>query len=192
MSLSNLFRARFGRIVRSSQDDRGVSAVEFALILPALFLFYGGAIELSSTLLADRKVTNVASSLGDLTARLPFVTSCDVDDIFEASRMIFQPHDSTSARLRLSSIVPDPGDPTKSIVSWSRANSKWTARAKDSEVTLPTGILTADGSVILAEVEFTYTPPLNNIFQSTPVLKDTFYLRPRKTDEVAWSDAACT
>ena len=58
-------RAFFGRLTR---DDRGVAAVEFALILPLMLTLYLGCAELSQGLIATRKSTNVAIALSDLVA----------------------------------------------------------------------------------------------------------------------------
>ena len=173
------------------RDEKGVSALEFALIAPLLALFYVGCVELSTTLIADRKVTTAASSMGDLVARESSIDNCQIDDVFEAVRLAFQPYSDTQARLRVSSIVPDAGDPNTTLVDWSYSNANWTDRAAGSSVTLPAGIMATDGSIIMAEVEYTYSPPFNQIFQTDPVLDDIFYMRPRASDEVIFSSVTC-
>ena len=45
------------RILRLAKDERGVSAVEFALILPLMLTLYFGGVEVSQGVAIDRKVT---------------------------------------------------------------------------------------------------------------------------------------
>ncbi len=174
------------------QDRRGISAVEFALIAPLMALFYVGSIELASTLLADRKVSSAVATMGDLTARLPTADNCDLDDIFAATNLIFEPYSSAGSQLRISSIEPNAGTPTQTDVVWSYANPNWTARAVGETVTLPAGVMASNGSVLMAEIRYTYSPPFNHVFQTDPVLTDVFYMRPRGTDKLAYNGATCS
>lgn len=172
---------------RLVSDRRGVSALEFALIAPIMALFYAGSVELASTLLADRKVASAASTMGDLVARLPVADSCELDDIYAATNLIFEPYPSAGVRLRISSIKPNPTTPTQMDVVWSHANPNWTARTVGETVPLPAGIMAANGSILMAEVEYTYSPPFNSVFRTDPVLSDVFYMRPRGTDELVFT-----
>jgi Flp pilus assembly protein TadG len=54
------------RLLRCVQDERGVSAVEFALLLPLMVTLYLGGVEISQGLTIDRKVTLVARTVADL------------------------------------------------------------------------------------------------------------------------------
>ncbi len=179
--LSRLSPRRFWR------DRKGMSAVEFAFIAPVMLLFYFGTVEISLMLLADRKITTAASTLGDLTARVPAVSASELDDIFEATRLTMQPHDSADARMRISSIIIDTDDGNKTKVDWSYANSKWTAHAPGTELTVPAGLIPAGGSVIFAEVQFDYTGALGFLVTTNATLSDDFYLRPRRVDIVAFN-----
>ena len=79
---------------RLANDTRGLSAVEFALILPVMITMYMGAVEFSHALTIDRRVTSVASSAADLAAQSKQVTSDSVTDIFTAANSIMQPRDA--------------------------------------------------------------------------------------------------
>ena len=56
------------RLRRLIGDERGVSAVEFALLLPLMLTLYLGAVEVSQGIGADRKVTLTARTIGDLVS----------------------------------------------------------------------------------------------------------------------------
>jgi Flp pilus assembly protein TadG len=59
---------------RLLRDKRGISAVEFAMLLPLMVTLYLGGVEVSQAVAVDRKVTLVARSLGDLVAQATNVT----------------------------------------------------------------------------------------------------------------------
>lgn len=159
----------------------GISAVEFALIAPLMMLVYFGCIELSLMMVLDRKVTTSTATLGDLTARASEVSNTDLDEIFQATRMIFEPNDITAARMRISSVYDDNGT-TK--VAWSEACSM-TPYIADAPITVPADIVPANGTVIFAEIEYDYNSALGYFFTTSKLLKDEFYLRPRRVDAIS-------
>lgn len=162
------------------KDEQGVSAIEFALIAPFMVLLYFGGAELSLLLQADRRVTNVAATVGDLASRLPTLTDNDVADIFASSALLMSPLDPTQVRLRISSLVADQNDVV--TVAWSDANANETARTTGSSVSsLPAGVVPTNGSIILAEVEYLYDSQLDLVISAQTNLTETFYLRPRRS-----------
>ena len=60
------------------RDERGVSAVEFALLAPFMIALYLGSVQLTLGLTADRKVSQVANSVADLVTQDDFVTDADL------------------------------------------------------------------------------------------------------------------
>lgn len=168
------------RGIRYNQE--GVSAVEFALIAPLLIFIYLGAVELSLLMRVDRRVTSTTASLGDLTARLATVTDDDMKEMFAAAEVMMQPYEAQSATMRITSIV-DKGD-GKPVVEWSDAY-KMAAYSKGAKVTVPNGIISSPGSIILSEVVYEYDSQIGGFINTTKTIKDEFYLRPRRVDEIA-------
>lgn len=167
---------------RLAADRRGVAAVEFALILPFMALIYFGAIEVSQLVSADRKVTQTASALADLVARTDRMSTSEMDDVFEASRTMFEPFDATAVKMRVSSVIDDQG---VARVAWSKGKNVAPLSAGDP-VTLQAGVLPAKGSVVMAEVSYPFNSLLGLVLKDGVVLNDTFYLRPRLSDKVDW------
>ena len=171
-----------GLMRRLHRDRRGISAIEFAFIAPVMALVYFGCIELSMMMIADRKVTNAASSLGDLVARDTEVTNADLTDIYAAIDMIFEPSSGTEARIRVTSLYEDSGDVK---VRWSDARGTGiTAFSEDQTVTVPSGLIPTGGTVIMAEVQFDYESAIGFVISTKKTLTDTFYLKPRRGNEV--------
>src|SRR2546429_5001265 len=80
---SLLFRVRRG-LAGFKGDRSGVSAVEFALLLPLMLPLYVGGLEISNYVSAGRKVTITARSTADLVARVSSVASKAMTDVFAA------------------------------------------------------------------------------------------------------------
>ena len=176
-----MFKGLFSRSGRRFFRDRsGVAAVEFAMILPVFALLFFGSIEVSFLLTVDRKVTNTASTLGDLVARGTTISKSELSDIFAASSAVFSPYDGSKAQMRVTSIQMVGG---KTTVLWSEAQNM-SAYGKGATVTVPTGLLQDGESVIFSEVSFNYQSTLGYFLPSAQNLEESFYLRPRRVEKV--------
>lgn len=163
-------------------NEKGVSAIEFALIAPVMILIYFGSIELSLLTRADRRVTTTASSLGDLTARLVTVTDADMQELYNASVVLMSPYPASAARMRITSVV-DNGD-GQTRVAWSDSFNM-TAYSENALITIPEGLVASPGSVIVAEVEFDYESTVGFVLDASQTIEDTFYLRPRRVSTIS-------
>jgi len=124
-----------------ASDQAGVSAVEFALIAPVLVTMYFGGVELSLLMQADRRVTTVSATVGDLASRVAILETRDVADIFEAANQLLFPLDADLAEIRLSSLVADASGVV--TVAWSDACGIEPRDAGSSVENLPAGIVPA-------------------------------------------------
>lgn len=175
-----MFKSLRNRVRRFSKDRRGVSAVEFAMILPVFAVCYFGAIEVSFLMGVDRKVTGTSSSLADLVARDTTINNSEMQDIFKASSAIFSPYDGSKAKMRVTSVIMENG---KVEVDWSQAKNM-SPLSKGASVAVPPGVLTEGESVIMAEISFDYDSTLGFFLQDTMKMEETFYLRPRRVKRV--------
>ncbi|GAB5456804.1 MAG: pilus assembly protein [Henriciella sp.] len=175
-----MFGLSLSRKRNLAKSEDGISAVEFALIAPLMAIIYFGCIELSIMMTLDRKVTGATAALGDLTSRASSVNNDELADIIEASRMVMQPNDMAGARIRITSLYDDDGD---AKVAWSDGCNLG-AYAVDQEITIPANLIPEDGTLIMAEIEYDYNSNIGYFFSSAKELSDTFYLRPRRVDEI--------
>ncbi|MBI1361941.1 MAG: pilus assembly protein [Alphaproteobacteria bacterium] len=178
-------RPSFSLLRKFGADTRGLAAIEFALILPFMAILYFGAIETSLVISADRKVTETASSLADLVARTDTIDADEIADVFDAARAMFEPYAVDGVEMRVTSIIDDSG---VSRVDWSKAKNLDPLRMGD-KVKLEPGIMPTGGSVIMAEISYNYKSSLGFFLKDGIVLHQTFYLRPRMSDQVTWSGA---
>ena len=59
-------------------DRSGLAAVEFAMVFPIMVALYFGVVEISSAISVDRKATQVARTLSDLTSQSQTVADADL------------------------------------------------------------------------------------------------------------------
>ena len=181
--------SRIQRALRNlAQDTRGMSAVEFALILPIMITMYIGAVEFSDALTVNRRVTAVASTAADLTAQAEQVTSGDVSDIFSAATSILAPYSTTPISIVLTSVVADGQNAT--TVEWS-CSLQGSPRLQRAPFELPAGLTPPFSSTLLAAVTYNYIPPVGNIIVRNFNIPATCDVRPGLSPQEAAQGAGC-
>jgi Flp pilus assembly protein TadG len=168
---------------RFARDRKGVAAVECAFVAPILILAYFGMAEICGAMMAERKASHVASAIADLTAQYASLQPSDIDNFFVAGNTIMSPSSTTGLQMRISVVQENAGG-TASTVTWSCASSNWTANPVGTAVVLPASLVTANQSVVMSEVKYTYTSPVTYMLPSAFNYSDKFYLRPRLVDPI--------
>lgn len=163
------------------KNDKGISAVEFALILPVLLTLYLGTIDLSTFIIVDRKVSVVAGSVADLVARAEDkIAIATVDDYFKAAEFTIKPYKSANLVQRVTSLRID-GD-GKAWVIWSRTYNGGTILAADSQfVDMPPEVAAANKNryMVMGEAWNSMSPVVGYVFNSTLSFKERYFFRSR-------------
>ena len=165
--------------------DSGVAAVEFSLILPILVVLWIGGVELTGALSVDRRLNNLASSIGDLVARGKTITYAQVDDIFDLAPAALFPYDAIGISMRVTAIDIDEDGNAK--VAWSRAEGTGlTAYVQDTLMTsvVPAALRVAGTQLIMSEVEHTYSPTVGYVITGDLELEDRMFFVPRLVNQV--------
>lgn len=175
----------FSRL-RLLRDARGGgAAVEFAFIAPMVVLVFFGLIELAEGTNCRQRMESVASTTADLVAQAATITNTGRNNIFAAADEILYPYPNV-AKIKFSSLVDDGTNTNKGRVVWGDATSNTTARLPNDIVeNLPPGLITTGGSVIMAEVSYTYTSPIAQLISTPITMNSTFYSRPRRSVSVS-------
>jgi Flp pilus assembly protein TadG len=168
----------FFRMLRTRD---GLAAIEFAFVAPVMIVMFFGAIELSAAVDCKTRVTAVASTAADLVAQETTVSPSDMTNVFGALNAIIFPYSSSAAGIVISSIVYKTS--TTGTVDWSDAQNT-TKRTLGSVVTVPAGLLTSGGSVILAEITYAYASPTTQVLTGTVTMTGSFYAHPRRSAKV--------
>ncbi len=167
------------------RDQRGVSAVEFALIAPILITFYFGMAETTQAMMAKRRASHVASTIGDLIAQDQSVTPAEFTDTWTIGTALLSPF-PTSGKLgmRISSVTANSAGTVK--IDWSCAGGTGLS-AKTAGATwtgIPAGLIAAGQSLVIAETLYPYDSPIKKYVPDTLNFADIYYLRPRKITTV--------
>jgi Flp pilus assembly protein TadG len=85
-------------LARFPNDESGVSAVEFAMLLPLMLTLYLGTVEISQAVGIDRKVTLTSRTLADLTSQVSSLSSSDMSNVLNASSAVIAPYESEQAQ----------------------------------------------------------------------------------------------
>ncbi|MBX9460167.1 MAG: pilus assembly protein [Brevundimonas sp.] len=168
-----------GLIRRWTGDERGVSAIEFAMLAPVLILFYMGMTEFCQGFMAQKRMGHVSATVADLIAQEEAVTPAAIDDIFEIGELIMKPFPTGTLHQRVSSVTQTSG---VAKVDWSRGDGM-TARGPLSTVTLPADLITDGESVVVAEVTYDYDSAADYLMPGLTRFSHTYYLRPRTVDK---------
>lgn len=176
---------RLPRLARCfARDSRGVSAVEFALVLPLMMTLYLGGAEISQAISASRKVTLVSRTVADLTSQSSTISTSQMTGILDASAAVLSPFSANELKVTVSQVKIDANG--AATIEWSDTFNG-TKRGVGSSVTLPAALNVPNTWLIWTEAEYTYEPTIGYVVTGSLALKDQMYMRPRLSDKVTRS-----
>ena len=161
----------FGRF---ANDNKGVAAVEFALLAPLMVTLMLGALEVTQSIWADGKVEQATSTIGDLVSRTPEMSDIEYRNLGEAGPLVLRPNPQNDLKFIVTSIIgclQDPSEPATSdldyYVLWSRVwqggNVSASPYNRDQQFTQqPASLDIADGdTLIVTEGSYNYSPTIS-------------------------------
>jgi Flp pilus assembly protein TadG len=166
------------------QDPRGVSAVEFALLLPLMITLYLGGVEVSQAVSIDRKVSLTARAVADLVSQGTTITASQMQDILGASSAVMSPYTTSNLKVVVSSIQFDNNG--NATVGWSAASANASPRTKGSSVAIDSALVSKNSTIIWAEVQYAYAPAIGYVITGNLTLKDQLYMKPRNQDPICY------
>jgi Flp pilus assembly protein TadG len=182
---------------RYRADGEGVAAVEFAFIVPIMFIMFVGAVELSQAITVDRRVTQAASSIADLAARKESsISQTEISDILKIGGYIMMPYDQEPLQVIVRNVSSSSADATNTKQSWQctfsakGANPTPSCACMNEDYELPPGLVSTNDSVVVAEVSYIYTPLVFDYFlertlpagaggPGTYTLSERIFMKPR-------------
>ncbi len=167
---------------RFVRDARGVSAVEFAMVLPFMVALYLGTIELGNGFAAKFKATLAVRTATDLASQKSSISTSQMSTILDLSAYVMTPFPTSNMAITLSEITTNSSG--QGTVVWS-CSIGGTARTWGNSYTLPTNLQTANITVLLGEVTYPYTPGIGNVITGTINLQQSLYFYPRVSTTIA-------
>jgi Flp pilus assembly protein TadG len=166
-------------------DRRGVSAVEFAMLLPFMLTLYLGSVEVSQGISIDRKVTLTSRTVADLVAQVATIDTAGVNAALGAATAIMAPFPDVDAKVTVSLVKIDANGNAK--VCWSNTKN---GTARSGSVTVPAALNVPNTSLVWGEASYDYTPTIGYVVTNTMNLKDQIFMRPRLSESVVNSSVS--
>ena len=187
------FRWIAARLLGRARNDSGMAAVEFSLILPILVLLWIGGVEVTEALSVDRRVNNLASSIGDLVARSKQISEAEMTKVFDLGPKVMYPSCDIAGKptcasrglaMRITAVNMDGATPANGSVAWSRASgvTKYTTANNSQMNTLvPQALRVQNTQVIMAQVFYNYKPAIGYVITGSNgvALDDRMFFVPR-------------
>lgn len=171
---------------RLAGDERGVSAVEFALILPLMVGLYLGCVEVSDGVGADRKLSLTASTVANLVAQSTSISATDMSNMLDAASAIMKPYSSTALKITVSCLNIDAN---KNVtVKWSASRG---GSALSGTASIPTDLKVPNTQLIFTQATYAYTPTIGYTITGTLDLSEQMYMMPRISPP-AYGSQTCT
>jgi Flp pilus assembly protein TadG len=154
---------RRGRAVTNFTDDtHGVSAVEFALILPVMLALLFGVTEFGRAIDHYRKVTLLARAVADLTSQgdtQATMTAATMADILASAKLVLTPYPNGSAKIVISVLgvtIDGAGQQPRVCSSYATGNGTARTVGTATDLKVPEGFQLAGMRYVLAEVSVPY------------------------------------
>jgi Flp pilus assembly protein TadG len=197
LAIRTRLRARFGEFLGSEflggeflskeflGNERAVSAIEFALVLPFMVALLLGSIEISNAVSLSRKVTLTAHTVADLVTQYSCITSSQMTDILAASTAVVAPYSSANLVMSVTEVTTNANK--VATVAWTTSGTI----VVGSTVVLPTSLQQPNMTYIWGQAQNTYTPMLGYKLTGPIKIFDQIYLSPRLSPTITYSSTTC-
>lgn len=181
-------RASLGRVRRCAAlriCERGVAALETAIVIPILVILLIGVAEVGSTILTGHKLNTTASRIGDLVTQQQKLTQAGLNDIFAAVQHIAGETYGPHGVVIISAVTGQNGAPR---VSWQQRgggtlNEPSRVGANGAAATLPPNFTVSNGeTVIVVEVLLEHGSVVSDMVLKRSIIAKTSLHRGRIND----------
>jgi Flp pilus assembly protein TadG len=199
-------RNRARKTALGAANTDGTAAVEFALLLPVMITLFFGVVESSMALICRSDVSLMAATAGDLIAQANTATTADISNIYNAAGTVLYPYydpavnGSQKPTIRITAVNDDGsgaanGNKLTGKVAWTCTQTgsgtlNPATRTVNQTVTLPQPLMTENGSIIIAEIAYSYSSPTTKVITGPINFTNNFYAKPRRVAQLA-APASC-
>lgn len=167
------------------RNERGVAAVEAALMFPVLLALFIGCTEITFKIWSTQKAEKLAVTLADVVAQGQTVSKEDMEYMVEASDNIMEPFNFGADGVIFISSVYVAQDQTVAKVNWQcKMPGSFTVLSKiglvGADANLPPELTLAErDNVIVAEVFYKYKPIAPGLMFNEDVIYRRAFFKPR-------------
>ncbi len=180
---------------RLCADQRGVAAIEFALVVPAVIVVYLAGFEFAEAGTAYRKLTDTTVQLANVSAQYTSMGCTDQSNVLAATAQIMTPYPTANLTSVLSEVSVNSADVGK--VVWSTGLAGTTATTglvAGTTVVMPAGYQSASSSTLnyymMVQTTYSYQPSIGSAFVGPgkvfgPItMQDRIFMLPRASSQI--------
>lgn len=190
MTMRAHLRSRMVARLRAFRGDRrGISAIEFALVLPLIIVLLAGTVDIGQALMVDRRMDQVVAAVSDLASQQSSWSASKLDAILAGTATIIEPFGKANLTIVVAAVSVDALK--NQTVDWSRAyqTTPWIAGNK-SPVTLSSTVLQTGTQIIVARATYSVRTPFASFLKpltgfSAYSFTRTTISRPRNSNTIA-------
>lgn len=171
------------------RDNRGIAAIEFALLVPILIIVLAAVVDFGQAFAANRKVNQISYKIADVISQSGEWQSSEVSTILTGAKSIILPFETSGLKIVLT--VVDVDKSGKETVAWSRASGATAYVAgRASPITIPAEIKEKDMQFVAVEVTYSLSTPFTSLFESVTgrnsySFDESYILYPRTGTEIS-------
>ncbi len=188
--LLNSVAAKFPTLGKLRQDNKGVAAIEFALVAPIMIAFYFGMSELAMGIMADRNVSHATAVTADLATQLPLLNSVELSDVMTATIAVLDlsANELNDVTIEVSSFQMMT-DGTVNEIGYARLGPQITTGgpANYDPSTLNSQMFNDQSGVVVARLNYNYKP-VTLFFLNAFTMSETLVMKPRKSINVPFDE----
>lgn len=166
-------------------DERGVSALEFAIIFPILFSMLMAIYDLGQGIVVNQKTVAASQIIADLISRNEVVDTTLISDVINAGELALGPYPTTPFGYDVVSVeFNEDGDP---LILW-----RVTDNMVENEAAVDSTVgLGAEGEgVIVVSVVYSYIPFFSKFVIDEFDMTEVAFLRGRKSATIICTDCS--
>lgn len=177
------WRTKFGR------DERGIAAIEFALIVPILLVMLAGAVDYGQAFEANRKLNQISYKVADVISQSREWDTGQVDNILAGAQTMILPLGTDGLGIVLT--VVDVDSAGTESVSWSRSVGATAHTAGNpSPVTIPVEMKENDVQLVIVETSYVLVTPFASLIEkitgrASYAFSEHYILYPRQGDTIS-------
>jgi Flp pilus assembly protein TadG len=187
MAIARTASALHATLRRFARDRDGVSAVEFAIVLPFMLTLYLGGVELGEGFSIKFKTTLAARTVTDLASQYVSITGTNMQNILGASSTVLSPYSTSGVTVTLTQLTVNASG--KGVVNWS-CSLNGTAYTVNTQRTMPANLQTPNITVLYGEVTYPYTPSMGYAITGTFNIYQNMYFYPRLSGTISLSSCS--
>ena len=173
---------------RFRDDEKGIAAIEFAIIAPIMIAMYFGLAEIASAIGVDRRVSHAANVAGDLATQQPEIRDAEIEEVVSAALRVLNVKNIGKVSMDIESfILPAAGEDPES-----RGRIRVNSSSGDFEPFvakgLDTKLLNENSGVVVTRLSYKYTPVEARLLDTEITLDETFLLKPRRSEALQIQD----